>query len=258
MILYHFPGCPYSERVEILLNLKGLDGAIEDIELDISKPRPDWLLDKTGGITALPVLDCGTQVIRESAVILRFVDSRFPERRIGHPDPLHHAIESMLCILDSPYAKAGYALLRNREQEKREELQLALDAEYGRLDAFLRRYGGSGPFLFDDFGWAEVMLTPLMKRLECVAYYENYRIPDRLDRVANWHAACLAHPAAQSRKVEEVLKLYYDYSRGAGGGALVPGRRISSFTMEPHWSTRPMPPRDKWGDGATDRELGLE
>jgi glutathione S-transferase len=258
MILYHFPGCPYSERVEILLNLKGLDGAIEDVELDISKPRPDWLLEKTGGVTALPVLDCGEQVLRESAVILRYVDSQFPERRIRHADPLRHAIESMLGTMDSPYARAGYALLRNQDREKREELRLALDAEYERLDTFLCRYGGPGPFLFDDFGWAEVILTPLMKRLECVVYYEGYRIPDRLERVASWHAACLGHPAAQSRTVEEVLKLYYDYSRDVGGGALVPGRRKSSFTMDPSWRTRPMPPADKWGHNASDAELGLE
>jgi glutathione S-transferase len=258
MILYHFPGCPYSERVEILLYLKGLSGTIEDSELDISQPRPDWLLEKTGGSTALPVLDCGAHVIKESAVILRFVDSHFSEHRIRHADPQHHAIESMFALMDSPYAKAGYAILRNRDPAKREELHLAFDAQYAQLDAFLRRHGGAGPFLFEEFGWAEVVLTPLLKRLECVSYYDNYRIPDTFDRVSEWHAACLAHPAAQSRKVEEILKLYYDYSRGAGGGKLVPGRSKSSFTMDPPWASRPMPPRDKWGEGATDQELGLE
>jgi glutathione S-transferase len=258
MILYHFPGCPYSERVEILLHLKGLSGAIEDVELDISQPRPDWLLQKTDGSTALPVLDCGTHVLRESAVILRYLDAHFPERRVRHPDPLQHAIESMFGLMDSAYAKAGYAMLRNQDQAQREDCRLALDAQYERLDLFLRRYGGSGSFLFEDFGWAEVVLTPIMKRLECLSYYEDYRIPDALDRVSSWHAACLGHPAAQSRQVEEVLKLYYDYSRGVGGGALVPGRRKSSFTMDPHWSSRPLPPRNKWGNGATDAELGLE
>lgn len=257
MILYHFPGCPYSERVEIILNLKGLSGAIDDVELDLSKPRPDWLLEKTGGSTSLPVLDCGTQVLRESAVVLRYVDSQFPEHQVRHPDPLQHAIESMLGLMDSKYARAGYALLRNRDPDKREACRQAIDAEYEQLDGFLCRYGGAGPFLFENFGWAEVILTPLMKRLECLAYYEDYCIPEALERVTAWHAACLSHPAAQSRKLEEILKLYYDYSRGVGGGALVDGRRKSSFALDPPWSDRPMPPRDKWGEGATDTELGL-
>ena len=159
--------------------------------------------------------------------------------------------------MDAEYAKAGYALLRNRDFARRDELRIAFDLQYGRLDAFLRRFGGPGPFLFEEFGWAEVLLTPLLKRLECVRYYEDYRIPDALERVRSWHAACLAHPAAQTRTIEEILKLYYDYSRGAGGGALVPGRSKSSFALQPHWRGRPAPPSDKWGDGATDQALGL-
>ena len=35
------------------------------------------------------------------------------------------------------------------------------------------------------------------------------------------------------------------------------GRKVSSFTFEPHWRDRPMPPRDKYERGATDAELGL-
>ncbi len=257
LILYHFPGCPYSERVEILLHLKGLAGTVTDIELDISQPRPDWLLHKTGGSTALPVLDCGTHALRESAVILRYLDTQFAAQRIRHPDPQHHAIESMFGLMDTGYAKAGYAMLRNQDKAQREEFRLAFDAQYTLIDAFLNRYGGDGPFLFDTFGWAEVLLTPLMKRLECLHYYEGYHLPEALDRVIAWRAACLGHAATQSRTIEEIIKLYYDYSRGAGGGALVTGRARSSFALDPPWASRPMPPSHKWGAGATDRELGL-
>jgi glutathione S-transferase len=190
-------------------------------------------------------------------VILRFLDDKYPQPRIRRDDPLQHAVESMFAALDSPYAKAGYGVLMNQDPDRRAELVAAFDAEYAKMDAFLQRYGGDGPFLFEEFGWAEVVLTPLLKRLETLGYYEDYRIPEELERVRRWHAACLAHPAAQTRSVEEVLKLYYDYSRGVGGGRLVPGRGKSSFTMDPHWSTRPLPPRDKWVLGATDAELGL-
>jgi glutathione S-transferase len=258
MILYHFPGCPYSERIEILLNFKGLANEIEDFEFDLSQPRPDWLLEKTGGSTALPVLDCGTFTLRESTVILRYLDARFPQHRLCHPDPERHGIESLLGLMGSSYAKAGYLLLRNRDQAIHEELRLAFDTQYAGIDAFLRQHGGDGPYLFDSFGWAEVMLTPLLKRLECLDYYDTYRIPEELDRVRKWHAACIGHPAAQSRTIEEIVKLYYDYSRGASSGSLVPGRRKSSFAIDPCWRSRPFPPRDKWGDGKTDLELGLE
>ena len=72
-----------------------------------------------------------------------------------------------------------------------------------------------------------------------------------------WVDACLAHPAAQQVTKEAIVKLYYDYAKGAGNGALLPGRRQSSFTLEPDWRARPWPPRDKYGHSASDAELGL-
>ncbi|MBW6475583.1 MAG: hypothetical protein K0A95_00690 [Chromatiales bacterium] len=56
---------------------------------------------------------------------------------------------------------------------------------------------------------------------------------------------------------EAIVKLYYDYAKGAGNGALLPGRQLSSFALEPHWRSRPWPPQDKYGQSASDRELGL-
>lgn len=258
MSLYHFPGCPYSERVEILLALKGLGSLICDVEIDISSPRPAWLLQKTRGSTALPALEVAEGTLKESLVILRYLDQTFPDRQIVQSDPYRQAIEGILVATDSAFTIARYQLLRNRDPAKGDELRRGVDAQFARLDAFLRDYGSSGDYLFDNFGWAEVVFTPLMKRLRFLEYYENYEIPAELARVRRWQEACLEHPAAQGRTHEEIIKLYYDYSTGVGGGAIPPGRQRSSFTMDPHWSRRPMPPRDKWGPPATDAELGLE
>jgi glutathione S-transferase len=53
------------------------------------------------------------------------------------------------------------------------------------------------------------------------------------------------------------VKVYYDHARGAGNGSLLPGREISSFVFTPDWVHRPWPPIEKFGQDATDRELGL-
>eukprot|EP01035_Chromulina_nebulosa_P007668 gene7668-10357_t len=67
--MYHIPGCPFSERVELLLDLKGLSTIMADHEIDISKPRPDWLLRKTRGTTALPALELENgETLKESMV----------------------------------------------------------------------------------------------------------------------------------------------------------------------------------------------
>ena len=101
------------------------------------------------------------------------------------------------------------------------------------------------------------MFTPMFMRFWFLDYYEGFELPPELARVQRWRDACLAHPAAQQTSKEEIVKVYYDYAKGAGNGGLLPGRTRSSFGFEPHWSTRPWPPADKYGVSATDAELGL-
>jgi glutathionyl-hydroquinone reductase len=46
--VYHIPVCPFSQRLEILLTLKDLRHLLDFHVLDITRPRPGWLLEKTG------------------------------------------------------------------------------------------------------------------------------------------------------------------------------------------------------------------
>ena len=256
MNLYHIPGCPYSERVEILLKLKKLEHLVEDIEIDITKPRPDWLLEKTRGSTALPVMDTPEGSLKESMVILRYLEDRFPEKAIKQQHPYRHAIESLLAMTDSAFSGACYRMIKNRDREQRPIFLAAVDEQFKRLDSFLMDHNAGGVFLFEEFGWVETVFTPLLKRFWFLEYFENYVIPAEFVRVRRWRDACINHSAAQGRTFEEIIKLYYDYSQDAGGGKVPPGRSMSSFTLTPHWSSRPMPPRDKWM-AATDATLGL-
>jgi len=258
--MYHIPGCPFSERVELLLDLKGLAGVMADHEIDISKPRPDWLLAMTRGTTALPALELENgETLKESMVIMRYFEDLYPDPPVRQRDPFRHAVENMLCATDGAFTGAGYRMILNRDPAKREELKSEVDAQYARLDDFLRHYAPDGDFLFEGFGWAEVAFTPMFKRLWFLDYYESYRIPANLVRLLRWREACLSHAVAQRHHShEELMKLYYDYSRGAGNGAIPEGRRISSFTLTPNWRQRPMPPAAaKWEVGASDEALGL-
>ena len=112
MIIYHIPGCPFSERVEILAELKGIK--LKDMEIDISKPRPDWLLKKTRGTTALPAMTLENgETLKESLVIMRYLEDRFPERPVAQKDPFKHAVEGMLIATDGQYSGSGYRMILN-------------------------------------------------------------------------------------------------------------------------------------------------
>lgn len=254
--MYNFPGCPFSERVEILMALKGLTARLTSVDIDLSAPRPAWLLEKTQGSTALPAIDVAGGTLKDSLVIMRYLDSVFPERPVAHVTPFLHAIEATLAGLAPGLSSAGYKMIQNRDRDQSATLRHIVDAQFGALDAFLRHYSPDGDFLFEDFGWAETILTPVFKRLWFLDYYENYTIPPQYDRLIRWRSHCLAHPAAQLRTHDDLIKLYYDYTQGAGSGKLAPGRSVSSFTLASDVRTRPMPPRDKWRL-TTDRELGL-
>lgn len=117
----------------------------------------------------------------------------------------------------------------------------------------------SGPYLYEGFGWAETVFTPLFKRFWFLEYYEDFQLPeeDGYARVRKWRDACISHPLAQQVSKEQIVKRYYDYAKGAGNGALLPGRSRSSFVFEPSWRNRPWPPRNKYEHSATDEELGL-
>ncbi len=257
-IVYHIPVCPFSQRLKILLTLKGIPDAVDFDVVDVTIPRSPDLLAKTRGITALPILETENgEIINESLVILRYLEQRFG-RRIGRADPYEHAVENMLIAKEEPFTTHGYRYVLNRDPEACVDFRDKMLALYRSLNDFLTHYAPTGPWLFDEFGLAEAVYTPIFQRFWFLEYYEEFSIPDAPDyaRVKEWHDASVAHPAAQQVTYEEIAKLYYDYAQGVGNGGVPNGRQISCCVFTPDWRDRPMPPRDKWSP-ATDAELGL-
>lgn len=258
--IYHIPVCPFSQRVEILLSLKGLAGAVDFHVMDVTKPRPEWFLEMTGGTTAMPVMDLGGgRMLKESLVILQYVEEAFGKPPILRADAYERAVERMMIARENDFTMAGYTMVMNRDWDRTAGLRDRLLGLYEWLDEFLRRHNPDGTWLFDGFGMTEAIYTPLFVRFLFLDYYEGFDLPKdgRFARVAKWRDACLAHPAAQQVSEREIVTVYYDYAVGLGNGALPEGRSVSSFTFEPAWNTRPWPPKDKYDRIASDAELGL-
>jgi len=258
--VHHIPVCPFCQRLEILLTLKGRRHEVDFHVVDVTRPRPERLLRMTRGTTALPILELpGGRIVKESLVILQYLEDLFPEPPVAQRDPYRRAVENMLAAMADAFCTRGYTWVMNQDHQRRDALRAAMLERYRLLDGFLTEHAPSGPFLFEGFGWAETVFTPLFMRFWFLEYYEEFELPGdgRYARVSEWIDACRAHPAAQQVTKEQVVKLYYDYAKGAGNGALLPGRRQSSFTFAPDWRERPWPPRNKYVRSATDEELGL-
>ena len=261
-VVHHIPICPFSQRLEILLELAGRRDEVDFAVVDITKPRDPHILELSGGTTALPVMELeGGRSLKESLVLLGYLEDRYCDSPVHRRAPYERALENLLVSMEGSFTASGYLLVMNQDPAKRDDLVQRYLGEHAKLDAFLRRHGNATcPWLFDAFGWAETVFTPFFRRFAFVAYYEGADLPaddPAFDRVRAWRSACLGHPATQQVSDEEVLKAYYDYARGAGNGALPEGRQRSTFAFEPPWTGRPMPPADKYGPGATDAALGL-
>ena len=74
MKLYDAPRCPYCARVRLVLAEKA--AGYERVEVDL-RNRPAWLYDLNPA-GKVPVLDDGF-VLPESAVIMEYLEERFPE-----------------------------------------------------------------------------------------------------------------------------------------------------------------------------------
>jgi glutathione S-transferase len=76
IILHHYDASPFSEKVRLMLGLKGL--AWRSVLTPNMMPKPD-LIPLTGGYRRAPVMQIGADVFCDSQVILAEIERRAPE-----------------------------------------------------------------------------------------------------------------------------------------------------------------------------------
>src|SRR5438132_10972362 len=83
LTLYDAPRCPYCARVRIVLAEKRIE--VDTVVIDLSD-RPAWIYEKnpTGKV---PVLEEDAWVLPESAVIMEYLEERYPEPALLPADP---------------------------------------------------------------------------------------------------------------------------------------------------------------------------
>jgi glutathione S-transferase len=152
LVLYDAPRCPYCARVRIVLAEKDIE--VEVVEIDLSD-RPAWLYEKNPS-GKVPVLEEDGRPLPESAVIMEFLEERFPEPPLMPLDLGDRAAVRLLVFRDDELTDPYYALRRG-EEGAREELDDAL----ARLDAML----GDRPFLGGvEYGLADIAYVPWLLR----------------------------------------------------------------------------------------------
>jgi len=128
LTLYDAPRCPYCARARIVLAEKGLE--VEVVEIDLGD-RPAWLYEKNPA-GRVPVLEEDGWALPESAVIMEFLEERYPEPALLPADPAERA-EVRLLVHRADELTTPYYALRRGEDGAVDGFHVAL----GRLDALL-------------------------------------------------------------------------------------------------------------------------
>ncbi len=82
LILHHYQGSPFSEKVRLVLGMKGL--AWRSVIVPVMMPKPDALA-LTGGYRRTPFLQIGADVYCDSALMCRVIDRLTPQPTLYPP-----------------------------------------------------------------------------------------------------------------------------------------------------------------------------
>ena len=150
LTLYDAPRCPYCARVRIVLAEKQIE--YEAIEIDLQE-RPAWIYEKnsTGRV---PVIEEDGWLLPESAVIMEYLEERWPEPRLLALDPAERALARLWIFRHDDFTKPYYALRRG-------EAEAGFDAQLAKLDAVLQErpwLGGA------EYGLADIAYVPWVLR----------------------------------------------------------------------------------------------
>jgi glutathione S-transferase len=171
--LYDAPRCPYCARARIVLAEKGLE--VDVVEVDLSD-RPDWIYEKNPKGRVPVVEEDGGAPLPESAVIMEFLEERYPDPPLLPLDPADRAAVRLLVFRDGDLTDPYYALRRGDDGAREE-----LDAVLGRLDAVL----GERPYLGGaEFGLADIAYVPWLLRARDMLGVELDDFPSLADWLA--------------------------------------------------------------------------
>jgi len=163
LILHEYESSPFSEKVRLVMGLKGL--AYRSVEVPVMLPKPD-VVALTGGYRRTPFLQVGADVYCDSALICRLLEQRAPQPSL-YPHvltDLQHVVsnwaDSTLFWAAIPYALQAGGLAQRLADASPDFLK-AFGADRAAMTVGRARPGpaDTGVQLHTQIRWLESMLA---------------------------------------------------------------------------------------------------
>ncbi|MFO1056525.1 MAG: glutathione S-transferase family protein [Dongiaceae bacterium] len=210
--LVSFKGCPWVQRVAIVLREKAIPFTFRHIEAD---SRPGWFAALSPH-NKVPVLRIDERVaLFESGAIAEYLDETAAPRL--HPeDPVARAvnrawIEYLPTFVD---LASGHAYAKTEAEYEAAAARVPLPLQ--RLEQAIERQGG-GPF-FNGPGYSlvDAAYAPFLQRHLFLERIRPLGHIDRFPRVRAWAAAIAARPSTHSFPPAEYEAMYRAMVKGRG------------------------------------------
>ncbi|HEX7440659.1 MAG TPA: glutathione S-transferase family protein [Caldimonas sp.] len=162
LILHHYPGSPFSEKVRLVLGLKAL--AWKSVIVPVMLPKPD-VVALTGGYRRTPFLQIGADVYCDSALMCRVIDRiaprppLYPAASAGSAEIVAQWADSTLFWTAVPYTMQPAGVAHVFEDAPPEFLKAFRD-DRAAMTAGMRRptFADAGVQLATYAGWLERQL----------------------------------------------------------------------------------------------------
>eukprot|EP00818_Percolomonas_sp_WS_P004088 CAMPEP_0117453986 /NCGR_PEP_ID=MMETSP0759-20121206/10541_1 /TAXON_ID=63605 /ORGANISM="Percolomonas cosmopolitus, Strain WS" /LENGTH=246 /DNA_ID=CAMNT_0005247105 /DNA_START=75 /DNA_END=815 /DNA_ORIENTATION=+ len=218
VVLYENRICPFVQRVRIALAEKEQDYVA--VEIDLTKPRPEWYLKDVNYRGKVPALSYQGKVLFESTPLVEYVDEIFSSGSKLFPSDAYRrqVSRSWIQFAGDSLIPAFYGLLMERNEEQQKVKKEKLDNVFLEIEEALQKYQtGQGAFFFgDEFTAVDANFLPFLERLCILKHYRAYQLPDKATRVQKWIDAGLKRETVKSTTSEEsaLINAYEKYAQG--------------------------------------------
>ncbi|MEH2291762.1 glutathione S-transferase family protein [Nostoc sp.] len=184
--------CPYAHRSRLVLQEKGIDFDLIEINL---QNKPDGFTD-ISPYGKVPAIAHNNHRVWESAVINEYLNEVFPNPPLLPNSPIAKAQARIwIDFANTKFVPAFSALLRSPDIQQQEaaKQELYKHLEFIENEA-LGKLSGEGLYWFGEFiSLVDFTFYPWFERWSALKHYRGFALPEEFTRLRRWKHALKQH-----------------------------------------------------------------
>jgi glutathione S-transferase len=203
IVLFSHHGCPYVQRVAIVLAEKGVPHTRRDVDFK-TKP-PDFLAASPLG--QVPAMQVDGASFFDSIAICEYLEERF-EPKLHPPDAAQRAHHRAWMAFGSALLQAVGAFFKTPEQELLATHRRTIEAMLRRLETELT---GSVYFAGESFSLVDAVFAPVFRYFDAFTVMQQPDFFEGLVRVSAWREQLRRRPSVAQAVQPDFLPKLVDY-----------------------------------------------